>query len=161
MNIYLAARFSRRSECYMLGSLLEKIGHTIVSRWSSPTSDHQTPVGKSKQAADQERKQFAIEDIEDIDASDWFICFMDEARNDGRGGKHVEFGYALAKEKRISIIGPRETVFHHLENVEWFSDITSFLLYLKRTYSHKGDPCIFCGVEHDNVESGYCSGAWK
>ena len=30
------------------------------------------------------------------------------------GGRHVEFGLALAQGKRMIIVGPRENVFHYL-----------------------------------------------
>ena len=30
------------------------------------------------------------------------------------GGRHVEFGLALAQGKRVIIVGPRENVFHYL-----------------------------------------------
>jgi hypothetical protein len=30
------------------------------------------------------------------------------------GGRHVEFGLALAQGKRVIVVGPRENVFHYL-----------------------------------------------
>jgi hypothetical protein len=30
------------------------------------------------------------------------------------GGRHVEFGLALAHGKRVFVVGPRENVFHYL-----------------------------------------------
>lgn len=126
-KIYLAARFSRRHECHSLGKELEKTGHQIVSRWTLPDSDHVVPTGMSRQAADSERERFAREDIEDILKCDWCISLMDEPRNNGRGGKHIEFGYALALSKRMIIIGQKETVFHHLPEVEHYDDVSAFL----------------------------------
>ena len=60
MKIYIAARFSRRHEAHALGKQLQAQGHTIVSRWSLPHSDHVAPVGLSKQASDAERQRFAM-----------------------------------------------------------------------------------------------------
>lgn len=37
-----------------------------------------------------------------------------------RGGRHVEFGMALAMDKRLVVVGPRENVFHLLPAVEQF-----------------------------------------
>ena len=37
-----------------------------------------------------------------------------------RGGRHVEFGLALAAGKRLCIVGPRENIFHFLPRVEVF-----------------------------------------
>ena len=46
-----------------------------------------------------------------------------------RGGRHVEFGYALATGKKVRVIGPEENVFHGLPGIahyksfdEWLSD---------------------------------------
>ncbi|MEM9760033.1 MAG: nucleoside 2-deoxyribosyltransferase [Pseudomonadota bacterium] len=120
MKIYLAARFSRRHEAHALGARLQALGHTITSRWSLPDSDHVKPAGMSEQAADKERERFALEDVEDVRAADCCISLMEPPRGNGRGGRHVEFGIALALGHRMIIIGPRETVFHHLPEVEHF-----------------------------------------
>lgn len=126
MKVYLAARFSKRHEVHAIGKVLQAHGHEVVSRWSFPNSDHVAPVGLSQQAADNERQRFAKEDLDDLDSCDWCISLMEEPRNSSRGGRHVEFGYALAKGKRMTIIGPKETVFHHLENIESYETVGEF-----------------------------------
>lgn len=128
MKIYLAARFSRRHECHALGKKLEQFGHEIVSRWTLPDTDHVNPAGMSEQAADKERERFAVEDLEDIDKCDCMVSLMEpEARNNTRGGRHVEFGYAIAKGKELVVIGCQETVFHHLGHVALFDDAEQYL----------------------------------
>lgn len=126
-KIYIAARFSRRSEAHELAKLLQAQGHEITSRWVLPNDDHVVPTGTSKQAADEERRRFAEEDFEDVFNADWTISLMEQPRNDGRGGRHVEFGIALALGHRLTIIGPRETVFHHLVLVEHFDTVEEFV----------------------------------
>jgi len=37
----------------------------------------------------------------------------------GRGGRHVEFGYAMAKGKRLIVVGYRENLFHEHPSVEF------------------------------------------
>lgn len=106
---------------------MQQHGHEIVSRWSLPGEDHVIPVGVSAQAADSERLRFATEDLEDVDNCDWMISFMETPRNDSRGGRHVEFGYALALGKVLTIIGPKETVFHHLPVVSAFDTVAEFV----------------------------------
>lgn len=130
MKVYLAGRFSKRHVLQQIGDVLVAEGHEIVSRWSLRGSDHQIPQGKSKQASDAERRRFAIEDCEDVAKADWVVSLMEEPRNDSRGGRHVEFGFALALGIRNTIIGPRETVFHHLPEVEHFETIDDFLVSL-------------------------------
>lgn len=127
MKVYLAARFSRRHEAHALGQRLQALGHTITSRWSLPDSDHVKPAGMSRQAADAERQRFALEDIEDLRAADCCISLMQPPRDNSRGGRHVEFGYALALGQRMMIIGPRETVSHHLPGVEHYGSADDLL----------------------------------
>ncbi len=128
MKIYIAARFSKRPECNQLARYLKGFGHEITSRWVLPDSDHVVPTGMSRKAADSERRRFAIEDVEDVIGCDWMISLMEEPRSNSRGGRHVEFGIALGLGKKLTIIGPRETVFHHLDCVEHFETVTQFKL---------------------------------
>lgn len=127
MKIYIAARFSRRPECNALAQKLKALGHEITSRWVLPDNDHVQPTGKSKQAENAERQRFAIEDLEDVKACDAMVSFMEEPRSDGRGGRHVEFGIGVALDKQMFIIGPRETVFHHLPGVVQYDTEEQFL----------------------------------
>lgn len=126
-KIYLAARFSRRHECHEIAKLLQAQGHIITSRWVMPDADHVIPAGQSEQAADAERRRFAMEDCDDVRECDWMISLMQEPRDNSRGGRHIEFGMALGLGKRLTIIGPRETVFHHLDEVEHFDTVEAFL----------------------------------
>ena len=45
----------------------------------------------------------------------------------GKGGRHVEHGYAMALGKRIVVVGPREHVFHTDPATEVYADWASFL----------------------------------
>jgi len=125
--IYLAARFSRRHEANALANELKDRGHSITSRWVLPHLDNVEPIGPSAQAADEARALFAQEDIDDILACDTVVSLMEEPRSNGRGGRHVEFGIGLGLGKRLVIIGPRETVFHHLPAIEHFETTAAYL----------------------------------
>ena len=126
MKVYIAARFSNRPEANRLAQILKLHGCEIVSRWVLPRSDHVVPTGMSEQAADDERRRFAMEDIEDLESCEWCISLMEPPRGNGRGGRHIEFGYALGLGKKMTIIGPRETVFHHLDCVQQFDTVDDF-----------------------------------
>ena len=129
MKIYIAARFSRRPECNDLAHRLKSLGHEITSRWVKPETDHVLPTGLSAQAADAERQRFALEDFQDVLACDAMVSLMEEPRNNSRGGRHVEFGMAIALGRACYIIGPRETVFHHLPGVRHFETTEQFLAF--------------------------------
>lgn len=130
MKFYIAARFSRRPECNALAHKLKALGHTITSRWVKPDCDHVMPTGLSAQAADNERRRFASEDLEDVIACDAMVSFMEQPRSNSRGGRHVEFGIAVGLKKKNYVIGPRETVFHHLPGVLHFDSEDEFIAHI-------------------------------
>ena len=115
MKVYIAARFSRRHEAHALGRRLQALGHTITSRWSLPDSDHVKPVGMSKQAADAERQRFAVEDIEDLQAADCCISFMQPPRDNSRGGRQVDPCTLIEAAARRDARGWRGLRWHGVE----------------------------------------------
>lgn len=127
-RVYIAARFSRRPEAHEIAKWLQHQGHTITSRWVLPNDDHVLPTGLSAQAEDAERQRFALGDWEDVRVAGWCISLTEPPRNNSRGGRHVEFGMAIALGHRLTVIGPRETVFHHLPNIEHYENMHDFLV---------------------------------
>ena len=119
LKVYLAGRFSRFGEINGYKDDLAKIGVETTSRWLNGghewvgTADEDIPV--------EANAVFANEDLEDIDAADVLICFTEPPRSGpARGGRHVEFGYALAKQKPILVVGHRENVFYCLPEPHLF-----------------------------------------
>lgn len=49
-----------------------------------------------------------------------------------RGGRHVEFGLAVAWEKRIVVIGPQENIFHWLPMVEHYPNFDTFIEHTRK-----------------------------
>jgi hypothetical protein len=121
MKIYLAARYSRREELCLYAKNLRQMGFTITSRWLN--GNHQiSDDGLSAEAKAEERTRFALEDYEDLMAADICINFTETPRGtNSRGGRHVEFGAALAAGKRVIVVGHRENVFHCLPQVEFYA----------------------------------------
>lgn len=125
MKIYLAARYSAHPEMRGVRDVLQAgLGHEVTSRW---IDCHPDVVGDftSSFTVDTlaERPHdcapLGQHDLDDLDAADCVISFAGEG---GKGGRHVEFGYGLAKGKRMILVGPRENVFHTLAEVEHFDD---------------------------------------
>ncbi len=98
-DIYLAASYNRKDEMCAIAEKLQLLGHTITSRWIVQHGEDQ--------------ETGAREDLEDIDNSAWVISFTGAGTTSG--GRHVEFGYALAKGKAMVLIGEPENVFHKLK----------------------------------------------
>lgn len=66
----------------------------------------------------------AIDDLEDIDAADALVLVNPRhLHGSGRGGRHVELGYALARGKRVLLVGDRENVFHSHPSVECYATL--------------------------------------
>ena len=75
-----------------------------------------------------EARLFAEDDITDLLASDAVVSFTEPPRSAAsRGGRHVEFGYALGLFKPICVIGPKENIFHYNLLVAHFESLEVFL----------------------------------
>lgn len=72
------------------------MGHTITSRWIE--GGHQiSDAGLSEEGSVEERERFALEDWEDLMEAECVVSFTEEPRSGhSRGGRHVEFGAAVA-----------------------------------------------------------------
>jgi len=136
VKIYLASRYSRREELCVYRTALESAGHEVTSRWLNGA--HQiapdgTPLNaeREKQFEDMSdprgaalRQSFLQEDMADVARAELVIAFTEQPRADGgsRGGRHVELGLALAWQKQIFVVGPRENLFCWHPSIEQFNE---------------------------------------
>jgi nucleoside 2-deoxyribosyltransferase len=117
VRIYLASRFDRQDELRGYARQLRAAGHVVTARWLKEESDVVlAPTGWTNDPS--QLVTFAKNDLADIDDSDMMVVFTHEGL--ARGGMHVEFGYALALNKRLVVVGPRQTLFHYLPRVTQF-----------------------------------------
>ena len=106
MKVYLAAPFSMAHQVEaQYARDLARRGLPVVSQW------HRLPHSTDLSRA-------ARRDLEDILEADTFILLANLRPRANRGGRHVEFGFALARDKRIMVVGARQNLFHYLPNVE-------------------------------------------
>lgn len=126
MKIYLAARYSRNPEMQGVRDVLESLGHFVTSRWiDCHAGKYLTSFTPEHLNSDPEYcSTLAKHDLEDLAAAETVISFTD-AKGGGKGGRHVELGYALALDKRVILVGPRENVFHTLPEIEHYSSWSS------------------------------------
>lgn len=134
MKVYLASRYSRIDELNEYKAKLEEMGEIVTSRWLN--GEHQLHGGEQARLVEHVPLDevpdigalFAQDDVEDVTAADVVISFSEKPGSEhSRGGRHVEFGLALALGKRLVLIGPRENVFHCLPCISVFSSFTEFL----------------------------------
>jgi hypothetical protein len=102
--------------------VLEGLGHFVTSRWiDCHAGKYLTSFTPEHLNSDPEYcSALANYDLEDLRAAETVISFTD-TQGGGKGGRHVEFGYALALNKRVILVGPRENVFHTLSDVEHYA----------------------------------------
>ena len=120
MLIYLAGRYSRRLELEVKAEELRDAGHRVEAQWLTGDHEWQGRSGKA-QFSTELAQRWALEDLNDVLAADCVISFTEEPRTElNRGGRHIEFGIALAAGKRLLVVGWRENIFHTLPQVEFY-----------------------------------------
>ncbi len=104
MKVYIAAPYPLRSEARDLGLTLRNLGHHVTSRWLLKDDDSSDATAQM--------------DLDDVDRADVLLLWQPgEWANKGTGGRHVEFGYALAIGKPVVVFGSKTNVFHYLDRV--------------------------------------------
>lgn len=154
MEIYLAARYSRREELCGYRQQLREVGHDVPAVWLNgqhQISDTGTPIGESGETlvegddgsrsahAAELRSKFAREDLSDVQSCDLLISFTEPPRSKAsRGGRHVEFGMALGLMKPVWVVGHRENLFHWLGSVRFFETWEQCHAQLTKRYVELG-----------------------
>ena len=139
-RIYLAARYSRNAEMRGVRDVLHGLGYEVTSRWIDQHGGDllESIVAEKLNAEPGECSGYAHIDIEDLTAAEIVISFT-SAGGGGKGGRHIEFGMALAGGKRVIVVGPRENVFHTLPEVEWYPDWPRLVMALTATDEQLGE----------------------
>jgi nucleoside 2-deoxyribosyltransferase len=84
----------------------KRAGLEVISSWVTEKAvDPDDPAAAALAAAS---------DLDELTRAELFVCFGEDrsAMTLGRGGRHVELGYALALEMPIVLVGSAEHVFH-------------------------------------------------
>lgn len=108
MKIYVASMWSARDDSRNLARKLILARHGVTSRWLLDShSGSATPA-----------EQRATWDLEDVDAADALVLVtLPVGTTYEGGGRQVEFGYAVARGKRVFVLGEREHLFCHLPQI--------------------------------------------
>lgn len=106
MKVYIAAPFELRKDAEALQLRLQDDGITVTARWIM------------EEGADQISHEWATNDLSDVARADILLLLNPpEFKRSGTGGRHVEFGYALALNKKVLVVGVASNIFHSLNNV--------------------------------------------
>lgn len=125
-SFYICARYRRKDEAKAVALQLQEMGYTITSSWIDQVEDEMLYTDGPEVAG-----RFAQKDLDEIDRAGTLIYLSEEEDNVwGRGGRHVEFGYALARDKECWIVGPLENLFHYLPGCLQFDSVDDLFAYL-------------------------------
>ena len=162
-KVYLAARYSRNAEMRGVRDVLEALGFQVTSRWIDQHGGNllESIVAERLNAEPGECSRYALIDLDDLHAADTVISFT-SAGGGGKGGRHIEFGYALGLGKHVVIVGPRENVFHTLPTVEWYPDWPHLVMAWSARLEGTGHPddCICVRCEDARVDTDPDPDGW-
>lgn len=121
MRVYLAGPYSARTRLRYFASDLRMLGLTCTSSWLEETHEIDAgTIGAATALSGDQVAAHAKTDLLDIDTSDAVVLFtaasvgLGGSAAGGTGGRHVETGYAIAREKPVFVVGEPENVFHRL-----------------------------------------------
>lgn len=138
-KFYLAARYSRHPEMRVYRNALEEYNIDVLARWIE--GDHQALTINDARHNFEFNNRCAHEDIEDLEKCDVLVTFTESPREFSQrptGGRHVELGLALAWNKEIHTIGPRENVFYYCNNVHQWNSWHQFMSkYIDENYTYQ------------------------
>ena len=125
MRVYLAAPYAARALIFEYARDLCRLDLDVTASWINEEHEiNDGTTGAATALSDEEVARHAATDLDDIDRCDVLVLFTSasvgfpEAKS---GGRHVEFGYALAKGKPVIVVGEPENVFHRLGGLVTFA----------------------------------------
>ncbi len=116
-SVYIAAPYELRPVAKAARVALEQAGVMVIARW----------LDAQAQDSDVEARK----DLVDIYQANALVALNPpEWACLGTGGRHVEFGFALAHRKLIVLVGARTNVFHQHSDIHCVPDIQGALALL-------------------------------
>jgi nucleoside 2-deoxyribosyltransferase len=154
LSVYLAAPYAARDAIRGYADELERIGMTVTSTWlHEQTELGSGTTGAATALGDEQVKRHCLDDFADIRNADALVLFTESAAaalmaggTATSGGRHVETGYALAKDKHVVIVGAPENVFHRgvCDQVEDWHDAVLHLVRLEKAL-HRSRNMVVAG----------------
>ena len=131
MRVYIAAPYSMKDTIAKEAAELEAAGFTCTSSW---VKEPHKPTTQMHELTHDEHQAYAVQDVRDVTSAHTLVFHTDQTKTIVRGGRHVEFGIAVAMgQMPIYVVGlEEENIFHHLPQVTHFLTWEHVLAQLKR-----------------------------
>lgn len=121
MKVYLANKYENKHHMRDAATLLRSKGIEVTSTWIDEPQRSGT------------NKDWAFQDLLEISQADCLVFFSESPTEPTlRGGRHVEYGYALGIRKPIIVVGPKENIFHNLPQIKHFDTWEDAVYFLER-----------------------------
>ncbi len=128
---YFSGSYFYKHQIAECAAAYRSAGGIVTSRW---LEEPHSPTTKLGEISDSLLVEYARQDFEDIDHASVFVLFAVPLSEppQPRAGRHVEFGYAAAKEKAILVVGGdgkviRENIFQYLPQIHHVAAWTAAL----------------------------------
>ena len=114
MRVYLAGPYQWKERLGIYRSALLQAGLECTSTW---LDEAEKPDTQLHEVYEQTLEKYAECDLEDVERADALVLFAVPPTDAPipRAGRHVEFGYALALQIPIIVVGCKENIFHYLK----------------------------------------------
>ena len=104
ITFYLAAKYDKRMELLPIAALLMLKGHRVNAEWLN---------GSHAGASEAEKESYADIDLANISDCTHFVLFQLPVDSpEPSSGRQIEFGFALARNKTVIIVGDGSSVFY-------------------------------------------------
>jgi len=118
LKAYLAAPYVRKEQIREYAAELRAGNVVVTSTW---LNEPHSPTTLTNELTPESNRQYAIQDVKDVYAANLLVFFTDPTGEIVRGGRHLEFGIALARRIPIFVVGKEmENIFHHMPGVLHF-----------------------------------------
>ncbi len=131
MKVYLAAKFGEKNEMRDWARMIEDAGHQVVSSWLDEKHDSDAEASEEVMIA------AAKQNMLDVLEADVLVT-KSQAQGTAHtgGGRHFEFGFAVAEGIDVIVVGPKgEHVFHYLEGIHHVNNLDGLFPVLARMQS--------------------------
>lgn len=126
MKVYIAAPWSARATVVTCLDELAAIGYEPACTW---------PSSELRAAGTEDSAIVAATALEEVRSCDILVLLTRSAldtEHGTSGGRHVEVGIALARRRRVLVVGEPENAFHWLDQVDRAPDWHGAVVHLAR-----------------------------
>ena len=144
MQVYLADQYKHKDKISLYSQELKANGINVCSSWIEEPHGADATL---KDISKFNKQAYVNRDIAEIGDCDIFVLFtVDPSIPTVRGGRHFESGYAYGQGKPVLIVGPKENLFHYLNDirsVDTWTEAKELLLKVAKMIPENYDSTYF------------------